>query len=104
MNFKERYKAVMKQQRIYPAVRISSKAERAVKGGHPWVYGEEITSEDADIRDGCIVDVFAGNAWQGLKDPAGRDRDSIIPIPRSGSALYPVTAMTVLKMHSGSDA
>lgn len=65
MNFKERYKAVMKQQRIYPAVRISSKAERAVKGGHPWVYGEEITSEDADIRDGCIVDVFAGNAWQG---------------------------------------
>ena len=55
----------MKQQRIYPAVHISSKAERAVKGGHPWVYGEEITSEDADIRDGCIVDVFAGNAWQG---------------------------------------
>lgn len=55
----------MKQQRIYPAVRISSKAERAVKGGHPWVYGEEIVSEDKDIQDGQIVDVFAGNAWQG---------------------------------------
>lgn len=55
----------MKQLRIYPAVHINTKAERAIKGGHPWVYGEEAVSEDPDIQDGTIVDVFAGNSWQG---------------------------------------
>lgn len=55
----------MKQQRIYPAIHINTKAERAIKGGHPWVYGEEVVSEDPDIPNGAIVDVFAGNSWQG---------------------------------------
>ena len=55
----------MKQQRIYPRVTISPKAERAVKGGHPWIYGEEIKKVEGELEDGCLADVFAGSSWLG---------------------------------------
>lgn len=55
----------MKTERPYIKAQITSKAEKAVKRGHPWVYGEEITSLSGDVSDGDIVDVFAGNSWQG---------------------------------------
>ena len=29
----------MKQERSYPKVYVTNKAELAVKGGHPWLYG-----------------------------------------------------------------
>lgn len=55
----------MAQQRLYPKVFISSKAERAIKAGHPWVYGEEIKHLESQPENGSLVDVMAGNAWQG---------------------------------------
>ena len=55
----------MKIERPYVKALITSKAEKAVKNGHPWVYGEEIVSLSSDVQDGSIVDVYAGNAWQG---------------------------------------
>ncbi len=55
----------MAQQRLYPKVFISSKAERAIKTGHPWVYGEEIKQLESQPENGSLVDVMAGNAWQG---------------------------------------
>ncbi len=55
----------MAQQRLYPKVFISSKAERAIKAGHPWVYGEEIKQLESQPENGSLVDVMAGNAWQG---------------------------------------
>ncbi|MCR5593627.1 MAG: class I SAM-dependent rRNA methyltransferase [Saccharofermentans sp.] len=55
----------MKTERPYIKARITSKAEKAVKRGHPWVYGEEITSLSGEPQNGDIVDVFAGNSWQG---------------------------------------
>lgn len=55
----------MKQQRSYPALQISAKAERSVKNGHPWVYGEEIQSAAGQPENGGLVDIFAGNAWLG---------------------------------------
>lgn len=55
----------MKTERPYIKAQITPKAEKAVKRGHPWVYGEEITSLSGDPGNGDIVDVFAGNAWQG---------------------------------------
>ena len=55
----------MKQQREYPSVVISPKAERSVKAGHPWVYGEEIKRTDGELVDGGLVDVYAGNAYMG---------------------------------------
>lgn len=55
----------MKQQRQYPKVFISPKAERSVKNGHPWIYGEEIRQTEGTIQNGHLVDVFAGNAYMG---------------------------------------
>ena len=55
----------MRQARPYPSVQVSAKAERSIKQGHPWVYGEEIKSAAGEPEDGGLVDVFAGNAWLG---------------------------------------
>ena len=55
----------MKTERPYIRAHITPKAEKAVKRGHPWVYGEEITSVDRTPVNGSIVDVLAGNSWQG---------------------------------------
>ena len=55
----------MKIQRPYPKVTISPKAERSVKDGHPWIYGEEIRKTEGDLQNGGLVDVFAGNAYMG---------------------------------------
>ena len=55
----------MKQKRSYPAVSVTTKAERAIKNGHPWVYGEEIKSKTGTPVNGELVDVMAGNAWLG---------------------------------------
>lgn len=55
----------MKQARQYPKIMISSKAERSVKSGHPWIYGEEIRSMEGMPKDGELVDVIAGNAYMG---------------------------------------
>lgn len=40
-------------------IKINKKAETAVRAGHPWVYGEEVTYIDRDIENGDIVDVFS---------------------------------------------
>jgi len=55
----------MKQQRQYPKIMISRKAERSVKDGHPWIYGEEILKTEGELQNGGLVDVFAGNAFYG---------------------------------------
>ena len=55
----------MRQERGYPKVFISGKAERSVKAGHPWVYGEEIQRREGTPENGGLVDVMAGSAWLG---------------------------------------
>ena len=55
----------MKQQRSYPRVYITSKAERSLKGGHPWVYGEEIRRREGEPENGELVDVLAGSSYLG---------------------------------------
>ena len=55
----------MRQQRRFPRVQISTRAERAVKRGHPWVYGTEIKACQGTPENGGLVDVFAGNAYMG---------------------------------------
>ena len=55
----------MKQQRDYPKVSITSKAERSIKAGHPWVYGEEIRRSEGEPENGGLVDVMAGSAYLG---------------------------------------
>lgn len=44
--------------RNYPSVVVNTKAERSLRGGHPWVYAEEVTAIDGEYRNGDTVDVF----------------------------------------------
>lgn len=48
----------MKQTRLYPAVTVSPKAEKAITGGHPWIYDTEVVS-CPETENGQIVDVLS---------------------------------------------
>ena len=50
MSFKKRDLAV---------VAVTKKAENSLVGGHPWVYGEEITDTEGLLSDGELVDVVS---------------------------------------------
>lgn len=55
----------MKQERGYPIVTVTPKGERALKSGHPWVYGAEITSQTG-VENGGLVDVLSsGGSYLG---------------------------------------
>lgn len=44
--------------RNFKKINVNKKTEKAVKAGHPWVYGEEVLHIDEGIENGDIVDVF----------------------------------------------
>ena len=44
--------------RGYPRVTVSKKCERFIKGGHIWVYHDEIQEIDGSYENGDIVDVL----------------------------------------------
>ena len=53
-------------EREYARLTISPKAERSVRSGHPWVYGEEVLSVEGDYEQGGLVDVVsAKKRWLG---------------------------------------
>lgn len=43
--------------RIYPKFYITAKGERAIKKGHPWVYGEEVVRTEGAYENGDLADV-----------------------------------------------
>ncbi len=49
----------MKQERDFPRLTVTPKAERCAKSGHPWVYGEEVTAVQGEYRPGDLVDVVS---------------------------------------------
>lgn len=46
-------------ERIYPKAFITEKGEKALRGGHPWVYDGEITAIDGEYTNGGLIDVFS---------------------------------------------
>ena len=52
----------MKQQRDYPVITVTKKAQAMLESGHPWVYDNEITSPIVDVENGCLVDVISDKA------------------------------------------
>ncbi len=44
--------------RGYPTVTVSKKCERFIKGGHIWVYADEILGVDGEYENGDIADVL----------------------------------------------
>ena len=49
----------MKSTRSYPIAMITEKAERSLKNGHVWVYGEEVTAVNGKYENGDLVDVVS---------------------------------------------
>jgi len=53
-------------EREFPRLIVTKKAEKALRGGHPWVYGEEVTDDPGGWADGDIVDVYSHSGrWLG---------------------------------------
>lgn len=48
--------------REYTKVSVTEKAERALKGGHPWVFADEVTAVSGEYENGDIVDVYSQKA------------------------------------------
>lgn len=52
--------------REYARLTVTPKGERALRRGHPWVYGEEITAREGNYENGDIVDVVSPKGrWLG---------------------------------------
>ena len=78
----------MKKDRPYPKLYINCKAERSVKAGHPWIYGEEIVNCDAELKPGTIVDVMSGNSWQGSGFYNPNSKITVRLISRNGNDVF----------------
>ena len=53
-------------ERTYPRITVTKKAEKALRGGHPWVYADEVTDDPGGWADGDIADVYSQNGrWLG---------------------------------------
>ncbi|MGN0649494.1 MAG: class I SAM-dependent rRNA methyltransferase [Oscillospiraceae bacterium] len=46
-------------ERLYPKAYITEKGEKALRGGHPWVYADEVTDIDGAYENGGLIDVFS---------------------------------------------
>ena len=53
-----------------------------------FVYGEEITSLSGDVSDGDIVDVFAGNSWQGSGFYNSKSKITVRIISRNSNDVF----------------
>ena len=49
----------MKSERKFPIAVISEKAERSIRSGHVWVFGEEVKELIGNAQDGELVDVVS---------------------------------------------
>ena len=47
--------------RKYAKFFVTPKGERAARGGHPWVFGEEVTKIEGEYANGDLVDVVTSN-------------------------------------------
>lgn len=48
----------MKMERTYPRAIVTKKQANRILDGHPWVYEDEIVSQEGNITNGCLIDVF----------------------------------------------
>ncbi len=49
----------MKQNRGYPIVSVTRKAENSIQTGHPWVYNTEVVKTDGVYQNGDLVDLLS---------------------------------------------
>ncbi len=71
-------------ERVYAKLKVTPKAERALRQGHPWVYGEEVTSTEGGWADGDIVDVLSPKGrWLGAGFVNGHSKIRVRIISRN---------------------
>ena len=49
----------MKQERSFPRVSVTKKAETSIRFGHPWIYDSEVRTDTDGLENGCLVDVMS---------------------------------------------
>lgn len=49
----------MKQNRGYPVISVTRKAENSIQTGHPWVYNTEVVRADGAYQNGDLVDLIS---------------------------------------------
>lgn len=69
-------------------MKISPKAERSVKNGHPWIYGEEIHGIEGEPQNGELVDVLAGNAYMGTGFYNSNSKITVRLISRNANDVF----------------
>lgn len=53
-------------ERIYPKASVTEKGEKTLRGGHPWVYADEITDISGSYENGGLADVYSRKGrWLG---------------------------------------
>ena len=71
-------------ERTYPILKVTEKAARALRQGHPWVYDAEICSDETALADGALVNVTTQKGhWLGLGFYNGASKIRVRVITRS---------------------
>lgn len=48
--------------RTFPKIYITPKGEKALRGGHPWVYSDEVTDVSGTVENGELADVYSAKS------------------------------------------
>ena len=76
----------MKAVRPYARITVTPKGERALTGGHPWVYEGEVVSLEGTAEDGGLVDVVSRRgSWLGCGFYNSRSRIRVRLLSRNAN-------------------
>lgn len=76
-------------ERILPKIYVTFKSEKSLRGGHPWVYAEEITDVGGSPENGGLVDVYsAKNKYLGTGYFNGNSKISVRIISRNANDKF----------------
>ena len=79
----------MKQQRNFPKIMVTRKAQAALEGGHPWVYDAEVLTACEGIENGSFVDVVSDkNRYLGTGFISGKSKIRIRIISRNANDTF----------------
>ena len=76
-------------EREYPRITVTKKAEKAIRGGHPWVYADEVTGDAGGWEDGDIADVYSPTGkWLGAGFANSRSKLRVRLLSRNGNDRF----------------
>ena len=76
-------------ERDYPRLTVTKKAEKALRGGHPWVYADEVAADTGGWADGEIADVWSQTGrWLGAGFVNGRSKLRVRVLSRNGNDRF----------------